>query len=98
MEEATDWLSRLLEILPVSGRLELRCLYGAPWEVSYDRSPVGEMPYHVILGGEALLEARGGASSVRLHAGDIVVFRAAARIGCMTVAALCHCQTASSLS
>jgi AraC family transcriptional regulator, activator of mtrCDE len=74
MSESMDWLSRLLEILPVSGRLELRCLYGAPWVVAYEPSKVGEMPYHIILGGEALLENRDGRPPLRLKAGDILVF------------------------
>lgn len=74
MEETTDWLSRLLEMLPVGGRVELRCLYGAPWEVAYEPSPAGAMPYHVILGGEALLENREGHFQQRLQAGDILMF------------------------
>jgi hypothetical protein len=26
-----DWLSRLFEMMPVRGRLDLRCSYGVPW-------------------------------------------------------------------
>lgn len=51
-----DWLSQLLDIMPVSGRLEVRCLYGAPWRVNYEQSGPGEMPYHVIVAGSAVLE------------------------------------------
>jgi AraC family transcriptional activator of mtrCDE len=68
-----DWLSHLLEIMPVSGRLELRCLYGAPWRIAYERSNTGEIPYHVVLGGTAILEAPAGGSPQHLAAGDIVV-------------------------
>ncbi len=68
-----DWLSHLLEIMPVSGRLELRCLYGAPWRIAYERSIAGEIPYHVVLGGTAILEAPAGGSPQHLAAGDIVV-------------------------
>jgi AraC family transcriptional activator of mtrCDE len=68
-----DWLSRLLNIVPVTGRLELRCLYGAPWEVVYQPSPAGEMPYHVILGGSAFLDGEGDSPAQELKAGDIVL-------------------------
>jgi AraC family transcriptional activator of mtrCDE len=68
-----DWLSRFLEIIPVSGRLELRCLYGAPWRVVYEPSPPGEMPYHVVLGGRAIVESADGGSSHALAAGDMVL-------------------------
>jgi len=32
-----DWLSRLFEMTPVRGRLDLRCAYGAPWRI--DQGP-----------------------------------------------------------
>jgi AraC family transcriptional activator of mtrCDE len=69
-----DWLSRLLNMIPVSGRLELRCLYGAPWQVVYDPSPPGEMPYHVVLSGSAVVESPDGGPPQELEAGDIVLF------------------------
>src|SRR5262249_61591695 len=31
-----DWLSRLFEVMPVRGRLDLRCSYGAPWRIDQD--------------------------------------------------------------
>jgi AraC family transcriptional regulator, activator of mtrCDE len=68
-----DWLSRLLIMMPVSGRLEIRCSYGAPWRVTYDRANAGEMPYHVVLGGCAVLEHPGGGEPLRLAAGDIAL-------------------------
>ncbi|SRR5579859_175783 len=67
-----DWLSRFLHLVPVQGRLELRCLYGAPWLVAYEDSPPGELPYHAILSGAAMLES-GGERPRRLEAGDIMV-------------------------
>lgn len=66
-----DWLSQLLDIMPVSGRLEVRCLYGAPWRVNYEQSGPGEMPYHVIVAGSAVLED--GPHRHPLYAGDIVM-------------------------
>jgi AraC family transcriptional regulator, activator of mtrCDE len=68
-----DWLSNLLTMMPVSGRLELRCHYGAPWRVAYDVSDAGEMPYHVIIGGSAVLDDLDGGPPQHLTAGDILV-------------------------
>jgi len=66
-----DWLSRFLDLVPVQGRLEVRCLYGAPWLVAYEDSPRGEFPYHAILSGTAVLDV--GGAPRRLEAGDILV-------------------------
>lgn len=44
MSPPIDWLSRLLDMVPVTGRLEIRCSYGAPWRVGYEPSPPGEIP------------------------------------------------------
>jgi AraC family transcriptional activator of mtrCDE len=68
-----DWLSRLLVMMPVSGQLEIRCSYGAPWRIAYDRANAGEMPYHVVLGGSAILEIPGAGAPQHLVAGDIVL-------------------------
>jgi AraC family transcriptional activator of mtrCDE len=72
MSPPIDWLSRLLEMVPVSGRLEIRCFYGAPWHVGYEPSPPGEIPYHVIVSGSAVLEAPGEPQQ-QLRAGDILI-------------------------
>lgn len=73
MDELTDWLSRLLELVPVSGRVEHRCFFGAPWELSYDPAGAGEIPYHIVLAGSATLNAPASGASRRLVAGDIVL-------------------------
>ena len=57
MVNTRDWLSRLLEIMPVKGTLDYRCFLGAPWRIDFAASEHGEIPYHVILGGSAVLEA-----------------------------------------
>jgi len=67
-----DWLSRFLYLVPVRGRLEFRCLFGAPWVVAYEDSPPGEFPYHAILRGSAVL-GTSGAAAHPLSAGDIMV-------------------------
>ena len=69
----TDWLSRLLEMIPVVGKLDYRCFLAAPWRIDYEQSPQGEIPYHIVLGGSVLLEEPGGRPSQRLVAGDIVL-------------------------
>jgi AraC family transcriptional activator of mtrCDE len=68
-----DWLSRLLDMMPVAGNLDIRCSYGAPWRVTYDRSKEREIPYHIILRGTARLDDPDGGPSQLLSTGDIVV-------------------------
>ena len=76
-----DWLSRLLEMTLVSGHLDIRCFFGAPWRLEFD-SPSGEIPYHIVVGGSAVLEARWGnephltagwRGAPHLTAGDIIM-------------------------
>jgi AraC family transcriptional regulator, activator of mtrCDE len=68
-----DLLSRLLALMPVTGRLDVRCHFGAPWRI--DEPPAGEreIAYHVLLRGEALVE-HGDAPPLPMRAGDIVLF------------------------
>jgi AraC family transcriptional activator of mtrCDE len=73
MSTDIDWLSRFLAIVTVTGRLEIRCSYGAPWNVTYGDSSPGEMPYHLILRGTASLDAP-HRKAIPLQAGDIVLF------------------------
>ncbi|QCP52906.1 AraC family transcriptional regulator [Trinickia violacea] len=68
-----DLLSRLLALLPVNGRVDVRCHFGAPWVIDHPAAPMSEIPYHVLLEGEATLEDGNGAPQ-RLAAGDIVLF------------------------
>ena len=68
-----DWLSRLLQMMTVAGRLEVRCAYGAPWRIAWDRSAAREIPYHVVLKGKAVLEDPQSRTVRQLVAGDIVL-------------------------
>lgn len=70
-----DWLSRLFDMMSVAGRLDLRCTFGAPWRVAFDRSKGGVIPYHIMLRGSATLDdpAPGGAPSAVLTAGDVAI-------------------------
>jgi AraC family transcriptional activator of mtrCDE len=69
-----DWLSHLLEMVPVRGHLDLRCFYGAPWVIAQDRAGPGEIPYHIVVSGSAVLEDQSGGSPRHLGAGDILLF------------------------
>jgi AraC family transcriptional activator of mtrCDE len=71
--EPIDWLSRLLDLIPVSGRAEHRCFFAAPWRLENPRSKAGEIPYHVILAGSAVLDGVDGQPSRTLKAGDILL-------------------------
>ncbi len=73
MENVTDWLSRLLKLVPVSGRVEHRCFFGAPWQLTFDPAGEGEIPYHIVLAGSAMFEDPFGSRPRRLVAGDIVL-------------------------
>ena len=74
MEDSHDWLSRLLEMMPVKGTLDYRCFLGAPWRIDFVASELGEIPYHVILGGSAVLEDPEGGPTRKLVTGDILLF------------------------
>lgn len=73
MSEPMDWLSRLLDMTPVRGQLDLRCMYGAPWRIDQDHARTGEIPYHIVLAGSAMLDNPSGGPPLRLDAGDILL-------------------------
>ena len=68
-----DWLSRLLEMIPVNGGLDYRCFLAAPWRIEYEQSEPGEIPYHIVLSGSVVLEEPRGGFRLKLVAGDIVL-------------------------
>jgi AraC family transcriptional activator of mtrCDE len=68
-----DWLSQLLTTITVTGQLEVRCAYGAPWRVAWPQSAVREIPYHVVLAGRAIIEDPDSKTAKELNAGDIVL-------------------------
>lgn len=68
-----DWLSGLFEMMPVSGRLDLRCSYGAPWRINQGPGEANEIPYHAVVGGSAVLEDPAGGKPLRLETGDILL-------------------------
>jgi AraC family transcriptional activator of mtrCDE len=70
---AMDWLSRLFQVMPVSGRLDQRRSYGAPWRIDQEPGEIGEIPYYAIIAGSAVLEGPGGSRSLQLTPGDILL-------------------------
>src|SRR6266404_2770589 len=68
-----DWLSRLFELIPVQGRVDLRCFYGAPWRIEQGPAVTGEMAYHAVVAGSAILEDPQGRPPRRLLPGDILL-------------------------
>ncbi|WP_343656087.1 AraC family transcriptional regulator [Paraburkholderia caribensis] len=68
-----DWLSHLLQMITITGRLEVRCTYGAPWRVAWAESAANEIPYHVVLKGKAIVENPETGMARELVGGDIVL-------------------------
>lgn len=73
MLESADWLSHLLDLVPVSGQIEHHCLFGAPWRLDFETAALGEIPYHIVLAGTALVDDPHGGPALRLSAGDILI-------------------------
>jgi len=68
-----DWLSQLLQMITVTGKVEVRCAYGAPWCVAWPQAAAHEIPYHVVLNGRALIEDPDTGTTRELVGGDIVL-------------------------
>jgi AraC family transcriptional regulator, activator of mtrCDE len=68
-----DWLSRLFELMPVRGRLDLRCSDGAPWRIDQGPGAANAIPYHAVLAGSATLEDSAKGRPLQLKAGDILL-------------------------
>ena len=73
MEYQTDWLTRFMELVTVTGKLQVRCALGAPWAKKYTQAGPQEIPYHIILTGRAILENSDDGATYQLRAGDIVL-------------------------
>jgi AraC family transcriptional activator of mtrCDE len=68
-----DWLSHLLQMITITGQLEVRCAYGAPWRVARAQCAAREIPYHVVLKGRAMIEDPETGTARELVRGDIVL-------------------------
>ncbi|SMG13640.1 cupin domain-containing protein [Paraburkholderia susongensis] len=73
MKPQIDWLSQWLAMMTVTGQLEIRCAYGAPWRIAYEQATAREIPYHIVLRGKAIVENAEDETLRELHAGDIVM-------------------------
>jgi AraC family transcriptional activator of mtrCDE len=68
-----DWLSHLLQMITITGQLDVRCAYGAPWRVARAQCAAREIPYHVVLKGRAIIEDPETGTVRELVDGDIVL-------------------------
>ncbi|PMS12849.1 AraC family transcriptional regulator [Trinickia caryophylli] len=68
-------LNKLLTLIPVTGRVDVRCHFGPPWRIEQAAANQWEVPYHVLLSGEAVVENDEG-RALRMGPGDIVLFPA----------------------
>ncbi|MCE4062585.1 AraC family transcriptional regulator [Pandoraea sputorum] len=66
-------LDRLLTLIPVTGQLDFRCHFGAPWRIDEGRSADSQIAWHLLLSGTATV-ASGDGPPVVMTAGDIVMF------------------------
>lgn len=67
-----DSLSALVASMGLRGRLDLLCRFAGQWSVPQPASPAGQVPYHVVLAGEGVLEV--GRERRAFVAGDLVLF------------------------
>lgn len=68
-----DWMSHLLRMIAITGQVEFRCTYGAPWCVAWTQPELHEIPYFVVLKGQAVIENLEAKTSRELVCGDIVL-------------------------
>ena len=68
-----DWLSQLLKLITVTGQLEVRCAYGAPWRIAWPQAAAHEIPYHIVLKGRAIIKDPKMEAGRELVGGDIVL-------------------------
>ena len=68
-----DWLSPLLEMIAITGKLEVHCAYSAPWRVTSTTSEAYEFPYFVLLKGRAIIEIPDMRAAWELEGGDILM-------------------------
>lgn len=67
-----DILSKLLYLMPVTGKLETRCHFSPPWCLEYAASGPDEIPYHILLRGSAHVDDGSHPITV-MQAGDILL-------------------------
>jgi AraC family transcriptional activator of mtrCDE len=60
-------------MITITGQLEVRCAYGAPWRVVWAQSAAHEIPYHIVVKGRAIFEDPERGTARELVSGDIVL-------------------------
>ena len=73
MQDQIDWLTRFMELVTITGKVEVRCAMRGPWAIKYAQAGAQEMPYHVILTGSAIFENSDSGASCEVRPGDIVL-------------------------
>ncbi|MEM5339571.1 cupin domain-containing protein [Paraburkholderia azotifigens] len=73
MQDQTDWLTRFMELVTITGKVEVRCAMRAPWAIEYAQAGAQEMPYHVVLTGRAVFENSDSGATCELRPGDIAL-------------------------
>lgn len=66
-----DSLSELVRLLAPSGSIDLHCRIAGAWASEHARAPAGELPYHVVLDGEAII--RSGGTVLHARPGDVLL-------------------------
>ncbi|OWQ49179.1 hypothetical protein CDL60_00010 [Roseateles noduli] len=80
-KDGAGWLDRLLALVDVDGRLDIRCDLGTGWTLDQaakvpETADVGHhIPFHVLLDGEAVVDAD-GLRQATMHAGDVLMLPA----------------------
>lgn len=67
-----DSLSALVTSMGLQGRVDLLCRFAGAWSAPHPGTPPGQVPYHVVLAGEGVLEV--GRQRQSMEAGDLVLF------------------------
>ncbi len=67
-----DSLSALVTSMGLHGRVDLLCRFAGAWSAPHPGTPPGQVPYHVALAGEGVLEV--GRERRPFVAGDLVLF------------------------
>lgn len=67
-----DSLSALVTSMGLRGRVDLLCRFAGQWSAPQPAAPPGQVPYHVVLAGEGVLEV--GRTRRPFVAGDLVLF------------------------
>lgn len=67
-----DVLSELIELAHLRPALDVHCLLGGKFLVGHDATQPGMLPFHLVLGGECVVELDGG-RKVALRSGDMLL-------------------------